>query len=160
MNWSQAASIADVVSGIAVVVSLIYLSIQIRGNTKATRSNAFQTAIRSEMDLAAVFIENAEIWDKVVKGAPFAEGEEKRKAIILYNMFMLDTVRRYRQYSVGFLEAEAWKARREALPLIVKLPIFNEWRTSFGAKGHPADFLELLDELAAKSLTPGSGRAD
>jgi hypothetical protein len=150
MTWTEAASIAQVVSGIAVVVSLVYLSIQIRGNTKATKANAFQGVIRSEMEMAEVFIENAAIWDKVVKGEPIAEGEEIRKAIMLYNMFMLDTVRRYRQYSVGFLEAEAWKARRKTLPSIVKLPIFKEWRKSYGAHGQAADFLEILDELAAK----------
>lgn len=150
MNWSQAGSIADVVSGIAVIISLIYLSIQIRDNTKAARANAFQGAIRSEMEMAAVFIENAAIWDKVVKGESIAEGEEMRRAIMLYNMFMLDTVRRYRQYSVGFLEAEAWKARRVTLPSIVKLPIFKEWRKSYGAHGQAADFLKLLDDLAAR----------
>ena len=149
MNWSQAASIADVVSGIAVVVSLIYLAMQIRGNTKATRANAFQGVIRSEMEMAAIFIENAAVWDKVVEGEPIAEGEEMRRAIMLYNMFMLDTVRRYRQYSIGYLEAQAWEARRKTLPSIVKLPIFKEWRKSYGAHGQAADFLKLLDEFAA-----------
>jgi hypothetical protein len=149
MNWSQAGSIADVVSGIAVVISLVYLSIQVRGNTKATKANAFQGVIRSEMELAEVFIENAAIWDKVVNGEPIAEGEEIRKAIVLYNMFMLDTVRRYRQYSIGYLEAQAWEARRKTLPSIVKLPIFKEWRKSYGAQGQAADFLKILDEFAA-----------
>ncbi|MEJ2760741.1 MAG: hypothetical protein P8126_04195 [Gammaproteobacteria bacterium] len=150
MNWSQAGSIADVVSGIAVIISLIYLSIQIRDNTKAARANAFQGVIRSEMELAAVFIENAAIWDKVVQGKTIADGEEMRIAIMLYNMFMLDTVRRYRQYSIGYLEAQAWEARRKTLPSIVKLPIFKEWRKSYGAHGQAADFLELLDDLASR----------
>lgn len=148
MNWAQAAYIAQVVSGIAVVLSLVYLAIQVRGNTKATKANAFQGVIRSEMELAAILIENAAVWDKVLKGEPIAEGEETRIAIILYNMFMLDTLRRYRQYSVGYLEAEAWKARRQTLPAIVSLPIFSIWRKSFGAQGHPTDFLEILDIYA------------
>ena len=150
MNWSQAAYIADVISGIAVVVSLVYLAIQIRDNTKATKANAFQGVIRSEMEMAAILIENAAIWDKVVSGQPIAEGEETRAAIMLYNMFMLDTLRRYRQFSVGYLESEAWKARRQTLPAIVNLPIYEKWRKSFGAHGHPSDFLEMLDSCRSE----------
>lgn len=153
MNWAELTSIADVVGAIAVVISLVYLSIQVRTNTKASKANAFQTAIRSEIDLASVFIEHAGIWEKVVTGATLAEGEETRVAILLYNMLMLDTAHRYRQYVDGYLEAQAWNARRDTLPSIVKLPIFAEWRTSLGAGGHPPDFLELLDEVV--SVTDG-----
>ena len=31
---------------------------------------------------------------------------------------------------------------------IVSLPIFAVWRKSFGAQGHPSDFLEILDIYA------------
>jgi hypothetical protein len=151
MNWTLAASIAEVIGAIAVVVSLAYLAIQVRANTKATRASAFQTAIQSEMDLATVFVENAAVWDKVVTGAPLAEGEEARSAILLYNMLMLDTARRYQQYAFGYLEAQAWEARRETLPAIVTLPVYAAWRTSLGARGHSAEFLELLDECAASA---------
>jgi hypothetical protein len=153
MNWPLAASIAEVISAVAVVASLVYLAVQVRANTKATRASAFQTAIQSEMDLATVFVENARVWDKVVTGAPLAEGEEMRAGILLYNMLMLDTARRHQQYAEGYLEAQAWKARRETLPSIVGLPVYRGWRASLGARGHSADFLALLDECAASSGT-------
>ena len=150
MNWDLAASIAEVISAVAVVVSLVYLAIQIRSNTKATKANAYQLAIQSEMDVAVVFIDNASIWDKVVKGEPTSDGEEQRTAILLFNLLMLDSERRYHQYALGYLQAQPWEARRQTLPQIVRLPMFPVWRSSLGARSHSADFLKLVDECAAQ----------
>lgn len=160
MNWALITSIADVVGAIAVVISLVYLSVQVRTNTKASKANAFQTAIRSEIDLASIIIEHAGVWDKVVTGAPLAKGEETRTAILLYNMLMLDTAHRYRQYTDGYLDAQAWETRRETLPSIVSFTIFGVWRTSLGARGLPSDFMRLVDEVVSDLDGQGSGGDD
>ncbi len=156
MDWVVAASIAEVVGAIAVVVSLIYLSIQIRAGTKATKAAAFQAVAQSEMDFASIVIENAGTWEKIVTDAPLSEGQETRAAIVLYNLFMLDSERRFHQYNSGYLEASAWEGRLRALPLLVKFSIFERWKTSLGGMAHSADFLELLDELSSDDPTPSS----
>lgn len=150
MNWEIAASIAEVVSAVAVVVSLVYLAIQIRSNTKTTKANAYQLAIQSEMETAVVFLGHAGTWDKVITGQPISEGEELRAAILLFNLLMLDSERRYQQFTLGYLEAQPWEARYQTLPKIVSLPIFRAWRNSLGAQGHSAGFLRLVDECASK----------
>jgi hypothetical protein len=157
VNWTVVASIAELIGAVGVIVSLIYLSIQIRSNTRATKSGAYQMTIQSEMDLASVFIEHADVWDKVLTGSPLAGGAETRTGILLYNMLMLDTARRYQQYAFGYLEAQAWDARRETLPTVVALPIFREWRNSLGARGHSADFLRILDECVPDSAEASAG---
>ena len=157
MNWEQAALIAEVVSGIAVVISLIYIAVQIRANTREARANAFQLAIQSEMEVAGVFAEYAATWDRVVRGEPIPEGEERRLAILLFNLLMLDSERRYRQFASGYLQAQSWHARQQTLPLIVGLPIFKDWRESLGAKGHAADFLRLVDECADRVSASAEG---
>jgi len=64
---------------------------------------------------------------------------------------MVDTENRYYQFHSGFLDAPSWEGRLSTLQPIVKLPILNIWRESFGAKGHSAEFLELLDTLAEEA---------
>jgi hypothetical protein len=150
MSWEQGAMIAEVVSAIAVVISLIYVAVQIRANTREARANAFQLAIQSEMDVAGVFAEHAATWDRVVKGEPIPDGAERRLAILLFNLLMLDSERRYRQFASGYLQAQSWDARHQTLPLIVRLPIFRDWRESLGAKGHSPDFLQIVDECATR----------
>jgi hypothetical protein len=153
MNWALAASIAEVIGAIAVVVSLIYVSFQIRSNTKASRSGAYQTAIQSELEVAAKFLDHVDVWDKVVTGAELDEGAETRAAILLYNLLMLDTERRFQQYAEGYLEAQAWEARRGTLPAMVNLPTYPAWRQSLGGKSHTADFLQMIDQYAADSAS-------
>ncbi len=160
MDWVVAASIAEVVGAIAVVVSLIYLSIQIRAGTKATKAAAFQAVVQSEMDFASIVIENAGTWEKIVTDAPLSEGEETRAAIVLYNLFMLDSERRFHQYNAGYLEAAAWEGRLRSLPLVVKFSIFDRWKSSLGGMAHSADFLELLDELSSDDPTPSSEKSN
>ncbi len=156
MDWDVAASIAEVIGAIAVVVSFIYLATQIRASTKATKAAAFQAAVQSEMDFGAILIDNAGIWEKLITGAPLSEGEETRAAIVLYNQFMLDSERRFHQYNSGYLEASAWEGRLRSLPLLVKFSIFERWKTSLGGMAHSADFLELLDELSSDDPTSSS----
>ena len=72
-----------------------------------------------------------------------------RKAIIVYNVYMVDTENRYHQYLAGSLSVQSWEGRKDTLPEFVALPIFQEWRKSFGGRSHAADFLALIDQVAA-----------
>jgi len=151
LSWSTAASIADVISAIAVVVSLVYLSLQIRANTRSNRASAFHATIDSEMELAKTVVEHAGTWDKVQTGQPLAAGEETRRAIALFNLVMLDAERRFNQFNAGFLEAGPWEGNLKSLPLLVALPTYERWRQSGGAMSRSADFLRLLDGIAERS---------
>lgn len=148
MALEQFANIADIVSALLVILTLIFLTLQVRQNTKALRSTAIQAVLQSELELGRVFADNATTWEKVVSGAPLDNGEERRKGIILYNMFMIDSGSRFHQHGTGFLDEKSWQARLQILPDIVNLPIYATWRASLGARTHSADFLELVDALA------------
>jgi len=156
MNWEAIGAIGEILGAAGVILTLGYLAFQIRAGTKATKAAAFQAVLQSEMDFASILIENAGTWEKIVTDAPLSEGEETRVAIVLYNLFMLDSERRFHQYNSGYLEASAWEGRLRSLPLLVKFSIFERWKTSLGGMAHSADFLELLDELSSDDPTSSS----
>ena len=145
----ELASIAEIVASIGVILSLIFVGLQLNEGNRETRAATSQLVIQSEMDMVTVFIDNSEIWDKVVTGAPLAVGEETRRGINLYQLAMLETANRYKQYNSGYLELESWEGSLKILPALTKLPIYEKWRESFGAQGQDSDFLELLDSLSA-----------
>ena len=62
MNWDAVSAIADVVGVIAVVISLIYLAIQVKANTqqidRATQSNRTQTQ--------QSVVENFNVWRQMI----------------------------------------------------------------------------------------------
>jgi hypothetical protein len=148
-NLAELASIAEIVASIGVILSLIFVGVQLNEGNRETRAATNQLVIKSEMDMVAVFIENSEIWDKVVTGVPLAAGEETRKGINLFQLAMLETANRHKQYASGYLELTSWENTLETLPAITKLPIYEQWRQSYGGQGQDSEFLELLDSLTS-----------
>jgi len=145
------ASIAEIIAAIGVILSLIFVGLQINEGNQETRAATIQAASDAEAFMIATIVNHAETWNKVVTGAPLESGAETRKGINLYNFLMVGNENRYHQFRSGFLDASSWEGRLSILQPIVRLPIFKIWRESFGAKGHSAEFLELLDRLAEEA---------
>jgi hypothetical protein len=148
MTLDVFANIAEIVGLILVLVTLVFLTLQINQNTKALRATAFQAVLQSEMAFASLIAEHASVWGKMMASTPLESGEETRRAIILYNMYMIDTESRYHQFQSGYLEAQAWEARHGTLPSFLMLSVYHLWRDSLGGQSRSADFLELVDEMA------------
>lgn len=147
MNLEYVANIAEIVGVVLVVVTLVFLTLQIRQNTQALKATTMQAAMRSDMEFASTILPYAATWDRVLKGAPLEEGEETRQAIILFGNYMTDTESRYHQYKAGYLKAQAWEGRLETTADFVRLPIMEQWRLSPGGRSRATDFLNLLDSL-------------
>lgn len=147
MNLEYLANVAEIVGVVLVVVTLVFLTLQIRQNTRALKATTIQAAMRSDMEFASTMLPYAATWDRVLKGEPLKEGEETRQAIILFGNYMTDTENRYHQYKAGYLKAQAWEGRLETVADFVRLPIMEQWRLSPGGRSRSADFLHLLDSL-------------
>ena len=150
MNLDQIANIAEIIGASLVVITLVFLTMQIRQNTQAIRATTMESAMKSEMEFAALLLQEAGVWEKILTGVAVAEGEETRKSILLFNVFMIDTESRFHQFSVGYLDAKAWEGRYESLRTFIKLPTYELWRESIGGMSRSADFLELMDDLVAE----------
>ena len=120
-------AVGELVGAIAVVVTLIYLAVQIRHSNREARSATLQSALNSEMDMLTVMIDNAAVWDKVVLGAPLEEGEETRKGVLLYGLLMTETENRFHQYELGYLDVDAWEQRLPAVRWAVKNRVHETW---------------------------------
>ncbi len=149
LKLSELASVAEIVASIAVILSLIFVGLQLSEGNRVTRATTNQLAVQSEIDMATAFLDHAGIWNKMISGVPIDDREETRKAIILLNIFMLDTESRYQQFHSGYLEPASWEGRRAILPEVVEYPIYDRWRKSPGGRNHSAQFLELLDSLSS-----------
>jgi hypothetical protein len=153
MTWALAdiAAVAEILGLVAVVPSLIFVGVQLARSNREARAATIQATMDSDREASATLAEHAETWDKVVTGAPLADGAETRRAILLFNVLMVDTEGRYHQYQTGFLDAKAWQARYAASRKMVSLPIYKTWRQSGGAASRSEDFLEILDRLASEA---------
>ena len=145
---SEMALIAEIIAAVGVILSLIFVGMQINEGNKESRAATLQAAADGEAFLIATLLEHPGIWDKMLTGQPLEDGEEMRTGILLYNLMMAESENRYHQFNAGFLDAASWHGRLDSLRPVVKLPFFRTWKGSIGAMNHSADFLGLLDRIA------------
>ena len=146
LKLSEWASIAEILGAIAVVISLIFVGLQINEGNRESRASTVQAALDSEMLFQTHILSHTDIWLKIQNGEPLNDEIEIRKAIILYNMNMTLNENRFEQYKSGYLETEP--------PLesngIVNWPIYEIWRDSPGARSRSPEFLEYLDLIRSR----------
>jgi hypothetical protein len=141
------ASIAEIVASVGVIFSLIFVALEVREGSQQTRAATAQLIIQNEQNMVSVLIENAATWEKVLAGAPLDPGEETRRAINLFQLAMLDSANRYRQFRAGYLPQETWDGQVATLPELKKLPIYHQWRSSLGGQSQDRLFLEFIDSM-------------
>ena len=67
MTLNELGSLGEFMSGLAVVVTLVYLAIQIRHNTRAVRSSMHQDMVESTLRIAESLSDNENIAGIVLK---------------------------------------------------------------------------------------------
>ena len=149
MKLKDLASVAEIIASIAVILSLVFVGLQLRDGNRVTRATANQLAVQSEIDVVTVFLTHSAVWNKIVTSTPIDDDEESRQAILLLNIFMLDTESRYQHFRSGYLDPATWESRQNILPEVVKYPAYEAWRNSPGGRNHSAHFLELLDSMSS-----------
>lgn len=154
MNWEAIGAMGEVGGAIAVVATLGYLAVQIRQNTKATRSSASQavtSTVATNLITAASSDTLTEVMSKVMMGAPTKELKPVERARI--GLFFRGQFRtfenQYYQSRQGLLD-DIWPGHRFAMVQRTELPFLREWwpdnREAFGPH-----FREFIDEAMARS---------
>jgi hypothetical protein len=109
VSWDAIGAIGEIVGALAVVISLLYLSGQVRHNNRLAKNSSLQSVLQSEMNFASIIIEHAELWDRLIAGESFESRAENRQATILFNLYLLDSANRY--YVTTSIEPAIWKIR-------------------------------------------------
>ena len=118
MSLEQLAWIASVVSAIGIVVSADYASIQIRHNTRAVRSSAFQQVVNSFAATSFDIAKDKNLVDLYLHaGREFASFGEVERA--QYSLMLLGYLRRaesvFFQTEIHMLRTLHWSGIRESI---------------------------------------------
>ncbi len=126
MTWEAISAIAEVCGVIAVIVTLVYLAIQIKQSTVAMRGttiNAVTDRIFQEQrwaaDLADTF---AKFHDPDSLTVP-----EKIRYLNWINSGLRNRQNEYFLYKQGSLDEQVWQASVSMIPLFLSEPIARKW---------------------------------
>lgn len=125
MNWEAIGAVGEIIGALAVFMTLVYLAIQIRQNTKAVQSSALDSAFNRISGLRHSLSENPELAQLYLKGgkdpASLDEIELTRYRIMLHNMFMSQS-NIYFQTKLADLSTDTWDSQISVISRVLNSP--------------------------------------
>jgi len=114
MDWNAIGAIGEAVSAVAVLITLVYLSVQLRQNTRALRSSAWQAIQDSEQRFDASLVADTAAIDVWTRGAnngleSFDDPAERWRFYLIGKQLVDLFQTHHYQHQVGMIEDELWQ---------------------------------------------------
>ena len=123
MNWDALGAIAEFLGAVAVFITLAYLALQIRQNTKAVKSAALDSAIESVNSARLTLVDNVELSELFLRGSTEPDSLTELEAMrfrVLLQTFMWSAWNVYSQSKSA--DIGVWNTQRKAVERILGTP--------------------------------------
>ena len=112
MNWEAIGSIAELIGAAAVVISLLYLAVQVRSGTQELQTNTRDSSFHSLLEWNYYMMSDSELgWIFQTGCRDFMSLEEKERARLIHVMYsffkMFENV--YLHYLDGSVDRDVWE---------------------------------------------------
>jgi hypothetical protein len=129
MNWEMAGVVAEVIGAIAVVTTLIFLAVEIRKNTVATRQQSYNDFVNRQSDWLESFSydrERMSVFSAGLSGEKLDHIDSQRFMVNMMKIMnhMQDV---YLQYEAGVAEEKIWIAQSRFLGALLSQSAFQNW---------------------------------
>lgn len=141
MNWEALGAMGEVVGAAGVIVSLLYLASQVKGNSRQLRHASAQAVLDKLNGLIGhlAFTAGAgDVWTRGLSGLDALEDDEELvrfSSMLLQAFWAYEEVLQYR--AAGLVEDWAWLHATAPVQHFMRTPGFQEWwqhrRDWFGA---------------------------
>lgn len=130
MDLASVSALAQVVSAVGVIISLVYLAIQVQQNTRAVRNSTHHVLTLTRLDYITMVAQNADLSHILRVGVQdlgqLDEDERQRFNLLMYYMFSSGE-NFYYQYRQGALDAEQWERWCGTLRVYFRQPGIRAW---------------------------------
>jgi hypothetical protein len=153
MDWDAIAAISEIIGTTAVVISLIYVGIQIRHSTAVARSTARQSVTELMLESTSNLVEDCSLaaaFVKEMKGEELDDVEHLRLLGRAY-LAMRNWENIHYQYRIGMLTSDEWQGFRANLEAILEWPSTrNYWQNEkqFYSAAFRTEVNKILQNLA------------
>ena len=130
MTLDQLANIGEIISSVAVIISIIYLAIQIRTNTEAERTSTYQAVVSdfgalnntmaSTPELSHMFVEAMENYHQL-------SSDEKARISQLFFQCFHYFENMFYQNQKGYLDEDVWTGWKRLMLTYYSRPGFQTW---------------------------------
>jgi hypothetical protein len=115
MNWEAINAIAQLISSIGVVVSLLYLAVHVHRSTRIAKLAAQDAATTALREVTRPFAENPDVgrlWSKGLEDLETLTSEEKARFFHVAFQFLKAMEMIHFHYIYGLMEEQVWRGWR------------------------------------------------
>ena len=147
MSVSELGSIGEFVSSIAVLLTLVYLSVQIRQSNNIAMARTREHMATLTIAELMKFSDSAEDWEAFLLNEELTDSQKVR-----LNFLLLAMMRRQEfdwwQYKNRLLDEDAFRASQTHLYDGFRVPSMRQWWLHLGREGHfNPSFVEEIDSI-------------
>ena len=148
MNFQDLGSIGELIGGIAVVASVVYLTVQIRHGITGYQSN---TLLQTTHHFSNLQMEVAksdlmlEAWSKAERGEPL-NALEQRRALNIVSSYLIGFENMFSQCKHRMMDWKAYEARRIIFASFMGYTGVWKWWTTMGRIQFPDDFVADVEK--------------
>ena len=129
MNWEAVGASAELVAAIGVLISVAYLSIQVRANSEEVRENTLQSLLEKSVDLLGSPVNQHPDLLLARRKASMSELTEDQSVIfqnwLMRNFQFFELV--YLQYKKGRIDDEVMESYRRRIASWIERSIVQQW---------------------------------
>jgi hypothetical protein len=159
MSLDEWGTIAEIVGALAVVITLVYLAIQVKhskesldANTKAIRGQSISDVTRNvhdQMQMLAQGHDMTEWFGKFVTGETLDSKDALLTDAFLSAIFMARQ-NEFLQWQQGLLDETVFKSLHHVTRLILLSPNGEHWWNHEGRSMYAPEFVEFVDKLCGE----------
>jgi hypothetical protein len=114
MNWNALGAIGEIIGALAVFLTLGYLAVQIRQNTKAVRASALDSSVSAVNNVRVAIFQSSEVTalyqEGLVNPEELGDGERERFRLLMHTIIW-SVWNIYAQTEYGGLCSSTWAAQ-------------------------------------------------
>jgi hypothetical protein len=152
MNWEAISAIGEVVGAIAVVVTLIYLAVQVRRGTSATQAASIQAAAATDHEFLLTLGSDpvtAQLWATYLAAPDTLPEDQKMQGHLLMASLLRRLENIQIQNRLGTLSSEGWESRQNIFKVIAHSRGYSAFMDSQMAAFLNKDFAEHMARIRA-----------
>ena len=162
MNWEAVGSIAEALGAVGVIVTLLYLALQIRQNTRVAKADFFYRTIDGTIDFNLRVAASDELpdlfWKALEDPDSLTDSEERRTRHLMSGVFRHGE-RVYYAWRDGFVGEDIFRAQMRLQTRLALTPGGQRWLETWGP-GMDPKFVNLLAESAPSAPVVSSSPPD
>ncbi len=148
MNWTKASAVAEILSSVAILITLVYLVVEIQQNSEATQAETRQAILDSDQQYLEFYVDSPEL--HLLQFEADLSDEERIRLSFVLTTFVRMRENNWLQYENGTLDDVTWQAYRLSVIAQLSTPQARKWWQNFGVERiFDSEFISLVDELLA-----------